>query len=125
MSDRVKLVLERIEESLTKELVNFGNLTDEHIMPQTFRKEQKKWEKMLGDHHKNVHKKWLHTLGNLTLTAKNSELSNKPFEEKLKILRESNLSLNHYFRTRDIWNEAAIQKRAEFLADIALKIWYR
>jgi uncharacterized protein with ParB-like and HNH nuclease domain len=125
MSDRVKLMLERIEGYLTKELVDFGNLTDEHIMPQNFRKEKKEWEIMLGDHHKNVHKKWLHTLGNLTLTAKNPELSNKPFEEKVKILRESNLSLNHYFRNIDIWNEDAIQKRAESLANIAIKIWVR
>lgn len=125
LSDRIKLLLERIEESLTKEVVKFDNLTDEHIMPQTLRKSDQKWETMLGTNYKNLHKKWLHTLGNLTLTANNRELSNKPFEDKLKILQESNLSLNHYFRNINIWNEEAIESRAKELADIALKIWHR
>ncbi len=123
-NDRVKLVLESIEEFITKERVKFEKLTIEHIMPQNtpLRKE---WQQMLGVSYNNVHKKWLHTLGNLTLTGYNSELSNKPFEEKLILLRASNLTLNQYFLNIEIWNEEAIRSRAEYLANIAIQVWPR
>ncbi len=121
-SARVKFILESLEESLSKERVDPQNLTIEHIMPQKLKKE---WQKMLGENHSNVHKKWLDTLGNLTLTGYNSELSNRPFEEKLSHLRSSNVTLNQYFRNLDVWNEEAFQSRAEYLADIAIKVWPR
>ncbi len=123
-NDRVKLLLESMEEYLTKEHVGFDNVSIEHIMPQKspLRKE---WQQMLGAGYSNIHKKWLHTLGNLTLTAYNGELSNKSFEEKLLLLRSSNFSLNQYFRDIEIWNEEAIKNRAEYLADLAIQIWPR
>jgi uncharacterized protein with ParB-like and HNH nuclease domain len=123
-NDRVKLLLESIEEYLTKERVGFDNISIEHIMPQKspLRKE---WQQMLGASYGNIHKKWLHTLGNLTLTGYNPELSNKPFEEKLLVFKSSNLTLNQYFRDIEIWNEEAIKNRAEYLADMATKIWPR
>ena len=42
---------------------------------------------------------WLHTIGNLTLTGYNPELSDRPFREKLTMkggFRDSPLRLNHY-----------------------------
>ncbi|MES1022907.1 DUF262 domain-containing protein [Gloeocapsa sp. BRSZ] len=121
-NDRVKLLLESIEAYLTKEHVNPDNLSLEHIMPQ---KLNAQWNTVLGTNHSNIHTKWLHTLGNLTLTAYNSELSNKSYEDKLHYLRTSNITLNQYFKSIDRWNEEAIRNRADFLADIALKIWIR
>lgn len=124
-NDRVKLILESIEASLSKERVAPESLNIEHIMPQSLSKE---WKTMLGENHANLHKKWLHTLGNLTLTGYNSELSNKPFKEKSAHLQKnSNLSLNKYYQQKkvDIWNEEAIKNRAEYLADAAVKIWLR
>jgi hypothetical protein len=118
--DRVKLILESLEEYLTKERVDPGNITIEHIMPQ---KLTKYWQDMLGIKYKSVHKKWLHTLGNITLTGYNSELSNKPFKDKLLYLNKSNFTLNQYFRTVNVWNEEAIKRRADDLATIAIKIW--
>ena len=91
LSDRTKLLLEIIEASLSKERVEPKNLTIEHIMPQTLSKE---WKTMLGEHHTNIHKKWLHTLGNLTLTGYDSELSNNLFEDKTMLLRNSNVGFN-------------------------------
>lgn len=120
--DRAKLILESLEESLSKERVDPQNLTIEHIMPQKLTKE---WQKMLGTNYSSLHKKWLHTLGNLTLTGYNSELSNKPFEEKLLLLKSSNVTLNQYFRKVDAWNQEEIRSRAEYLANIAIKIWPR
>lgn len=124
-NDRVKLILESIEASLSKERVDTKTLNIEHIMPQSLNKE---WKVMLGGNYSSIHKKWLHTLGNLTLTGYNTELSNKPFEEKLVHLQNySNLALNKYYQQQkvDNWNEEAIKNRAEYLADIAIKIWLR
>ncbi len=124
-NDRLKLVLESIEASLSKEQVNTKNLNIEHIMPQSLTKE---WKIMLGENYTNLHKSWVHTLGNLTLTGYNSELSNKSFKEKFAHLQQSsNLALNKYYQQKkiNIWNEESIKNRAEYLADIAIKIWIR
>lgn len=123
-NDRVKLVLESIEASLCKELVDPKHLNIEHILPQSLTKE---WKEILGDSSTNIHKKWLYTLGNLTLTGDNPKLSNKPFKEKLNLLKQSNVALNKYYQVKkvDVWNEEAIKNRAECLAEIAIKIWFR
>ena len=120
---RVKFILERLEKTLSKkEQVITDDLTIEHIMPQTLTPE---WKNDLGSAHNAIKKKWLHTLGNLTLTGYNSELSNKTFEKKKEIYQTSNTFLNKHFQNIDAWNEESIQKRAETLADIAIKIWSR
>ena len=98
-NDRVKLLLESIEASLNRELVDPKNLNIEHILPQSLTKE---WKVMLGDSYTNIHKEWLHTLGNLTLTGYNPELSNKPFEEKLSLFKNSNVALNKYYQVKKV-----------------------
>ena len=79
----------------------------------------------MGNNYEDVSDFYLHTLGNLTLTAYNSELSNKTFEAKSQELSRSNLMLNRYFADRNInqWQEHNIKDRAKCLADIALQIW--
>ncbi|MCP8340940.1 HNH endonuclease family protein, partial [Clostridioides difficile] len=78
-------ILERLENYNNKEIVDLENLINnnmlniEHIMPQTL---TNKWKESLGDNYKEIHDKYLHTIGNLTLTGYNSKLSNKTFEEK-------------------------------------------
>jgi hypothetical protein len=120
---RIKLILVSLAESLSKEQVNPENLTVEHIMPQTLTSE---WKSMLGANAEELHERWKHTLGNLTLTAYNSELSNRPFVEKLTYLREkSSFALNHYFRNASAWNASEIQVRAQSLAEIAIQVWPR
>ena len=119
---RIKFVLRSLQESLTKERVDFSNLTVEHVMPQTLAKD---WVTTLGADASEINKKWGDTLGNLTVTAENSEMSNRSFEEKLKFLNKSNLSLNNYFRDVKQWNDEDIQCRARHLADLALEIWPR
>ena len=52
---------------------------------------------MLGDKAAEVHAGLLHTIGNLTLTGHNSELSNSSFEKKKTLLAESHFELNKYF----------------------------
>jgi uncharacterized protein with ParB-like and HNH nuclease domain len=82
-TDRVakaKLILETIEGTYKhKEVVDFQKLTVEHIMPQTL---TEVWKSHLGKDWEQTHELYLHSIGNLTLTGYNSELSNAPFEKK-------------------------------------------
>lgn len=119
-ADRTKLILESLEKAQTKEHVETKELTVEHILPQKLTEE---WRNVLRDGAEEKHNKWLHTIGNLTLTAYNPELNNKPFIEKQKFLRDSNLSLNKYFRSVEIWDIDEIKERGANLANLALEIW--
>ena len=83
------------------------------------------WKKHLGDDFNSIHSERLHTIGNLTLTADNSGLSNNCFIQKKKLYQESKLTLNSYFDTINSWNAEEIEKRANYLADIAIKVWAR
>ncbi|GAA7712415.1 hypothetical protein HpMMM91_12260 [Helicobacter pylori] len=76
---------ERLENFDRKEPVNTKGLTIEHIMPQELTEE---WERDLGENFQEIHNKYLHTIGNLTLTGYNSEYSNKSFQEK-KVWKEA------------------------------------
>ncbi|WP_120936783.1 DUF262 and DUF1524 domain-containing protein [Helicobacter pylori] len=116
--------LERLENfGDTKESVNTKGLTTEHIMPQTLTEE---WKKDLGENFQAIHEKYLHTIGNLTLTGYNDKYSNKSFQEKQgmeKGFKDSPLRLNWGLRDLESFGEEEIKKRANDLADLALKIW--
>ncbi|GAA8152570.1 hypothetical protein NP05234_02600 [Helicobacter pylori] len=73
---------ERLENFERKERVYTHEYTIEHIMPQTLTKE---WERDLGGNFQAIHDKYLHTIGNLTLTGYNTEYSNRSFQEKRDI----------------------------------------
>lgn len=120
--NRVQFILETLNVSLSKEKVDPQNLTIEHIMPQ---KLNSQWKAMLDQNSNQVYKELLHTLGNLTLTAYNGELGNKPFDEKKSIYLQSNVSLNKYFQNITHWNAEEIKHRADKLADIAIQVWPR
>ncbi|WP_041201278.1 DUF262 and DUF1524 domain-containing protein [Helicobacter pylori] len=114
---------ERLENFDRKEPVNTKGLTVEHIMPQTLEEE---WERDLGEDFQEIHNKYLHTIGNLTLTGYNSTYSNKSFKEKQgmeKGFKDSPLRLNQSLRDLESFGEEEIKKRANDLADLALKIW--
>ncbi len=116
----MKFVLDKFENSKNKEKIDLLNYSKEHIMPQTL---TDAWKKDLGDNWQEVHEKYLHTLGNLTLTMHNSEMSNKSFEEKKKIgFDNSRLHLNRSFIELEKWDEKAIKKRAEEMASELIKI---
>lgn len=118
---RVKLFLERLEAFHGhKEPASFENVSIEHVLPQTL---TESWRAMLGANADEDHEACLHTLGNLTLTGYNSELSNSDFPVKKKLLADSHLELNRYFSGLDAWDRPAIERRAKVLADAALQIW--
>lgn len=118
---RTKLILQIIEESYAhKEAVQTENLTIEHVMPQTL---SKWWQDHLGDDWEDIHELYLHTIGNLTLTAYNTEMSNDDFGTKKQTYSESHLELNKYFAPLSSWGRDDIEKRAEVLAQQATQIW--
>jgi uncharacterized protein with ParB-like and HNH nuclease domain len=120
-TDKTKLILERLEESFEhKEPVAFEKTTIEHVMPQT---PSSWWKSHLGESWEEQHEIYLHTIGNLTLTGYNSELSNDSFPNKLATLQESHLELNKYFQDVEGWTEKSIRQRAEALSNIALEVW--
>lgn len=118
---KTKLILETIEKSYNhKEEVPFDNLTVEHVMPQTL---SEWWQENLGEDWDETHELYLHTIGNLTLTAYNTELSNDDFDTKKETLNESHLELNKYFTNIPKWTRNEIENRAEILSKKALEIW--
>ena len=72
-----------------------------------------------------VKDKYLHTLGNLTLTAYNSELGDKPFSEKKEMLDGVTKVVTLYADVRDcpVWNEATIENRANKLSNMILELY--
>ena len=86
---KANVILSEIEQALGhKEEVILEDLTIEHVLPQALTDE---WRTMLGNNPDNVHEKYVHTIGNLTLTGYNDELGNLSFPEKKAILKESKL----------------------------------
>ncbi|OGX85056.1 DUF262 domain-containing protein [Hymenobacter glacialis] len=118
---RTKLVLETLETDLNpNETVTPDGLTIEHIMPQAL---TPVWHSDLGAESVRDHQTLLHTLGNLTLTGYNSELSNAPFAVKRVEFAKSNLSLNTELSTEVIWDAAVIRRRGAQLAERILLRW--
>ncbi len=114
---------ERLENFDREERVYTHEYTTEHIMPQKLTEE---WERDLGENFQEIHNKYLHTIGNLTLTGYNQKYSNKSFQEKRgmeKGFKNSPLRLNQGLRDLESFGEEEIEKRANDLADLALKIW--
>jgi uncharacterized protein with ParB-like and HNH nuclease domain len=120
-SEKARLILESIEESFRhKEQISFDNLTIEHILPQTL---NNWWKDHLGQDWEITYELFLHTIGNLTLTAYNGELSNSDFVTKKKEYQNSHLELNSYFQDIDTWKREDIEKRAENLSHEIVNIW--
>ena len=119
-------LLRKLENYGQKELVNVESCTLEHIMPQN-EQLSAEWQEELGHNWQEIHAKYLHTIGNLTLTGYNPELSDHPFREKRDRkdggFAHSPIRLNSGLARLEHWNKEEIEKRAESLAELALKVW--
>ena len=118
-------------ENSGKEPVDMSELTIEHIMPETL---SSQWKNSLGDNFQEIYDKYVHTLGNLSITGYNSEYSNDPFLSKKK--RYNNMlesgetkivKLNEELKNNvnkecniEVWNDVQIEKRAERLSKIIM-----
>lgn len=118
---RLRLILERLERSFGhKERVELAGATIEHVLPQEL---SAVWRRDLGEDADARVEPLLHTLGNLTLTGYNSELSNKPYAEKREELLKSHFELNRYFAEVQQWTPEAILDRGRSLTRKALEVW--
>ena len=112
-------------ENQGKEQIKTDALTIEHIMPQN-KNLSTAWQKMLGSDWELVRERYLHTLGNLTLTGYNSELGDLPFTEKQKRLSEQTTRVTVLYsdvRGKTEWNERTIEARAERLSGEVLRLF--
>lgn len=114
-------------ENQGKEKIQTDDLSIEHIMPQN-KKLSRNWQTMLGDNWETVHNKYLHTIGNLTLTGYNSELGDRSFDQKKQKLENPDTPTHISILYKDIlnkdtWDENAIKSRADILSAKVLKIF--
>lgn len=118
-------LLRKLENFGKKEFVSVENYTIEHVLPQNPNLGVE-WQNELGEGWKAIQERYLHTIGNLTLTGYNSEYSDRPFSEKKTMkggFLESPLKLNKFIAAQEKWNEIAILERANQISDETLKIW--
>ncbi|WP_051115850.1 GmrSD restriction endonuclease domain-containing protein [Streptomyces sp. PsTaAH-124] len=122
-------VLERLEESYgSAEPVDFkqAKFTVEHVLPQ---RPAQAWIDVLaedsddGQTPQELHDLLVHTLGNLTLSAENTKLSNHPFQRKQQILEASSLRMNQEIAGTRRWGRREILERADNLAARAVSLW--
>ncbi len=122
-------LFERFENGNTIERVNViemmknGDLTIEHIMPQTLTEE---WKNELGSNYQVIYDQNIHTLKNLTLTGYNSKYSNSIFSEKKTIekgFKDSGLNLNKSLLDYEHWSETEMQDRLNKLLLQANSLW--
>ena len=118
-------ILSHLENFENKSIIVVENYTIEHIMPQN-KNLSIEWQSMLGANWREIQKTYLHTIGNLTLTCYNSEMSDHSFLTKIDMeggFKESALRLNGFVVKQTEWTESTIKTRAKLLAEKAKKIW--
>ncbi|WP_422767930.1 GmrSD restriction endonuclease domain-containing protein [Photobacterium leiognathi subsp. mandapamensis] len=117
--------LRRLENFDKKERISVENYTIEHVLPQN-KKLSSQWQLALGDDWQSIQEEYVHTIGNLTLTGYNSELSDRFFTEKRDMeggFASSPLTLNQSLRNHETWNKESIQARSKLLADKMQTVW--
>jgi alkylated DNA nucleotide flippase Atl1 len=98
----------------------------EHVLPQ---RPSQPWTDLLtsdasGDESADdIHAMLVHTLGNLTLTAQNRKLGNRPFDEKRTLLADSGFAMNREIARHDRWGRPEIEARGAMLTNRVLSIW--
>ncbi|WP_158256090.1 DUF262 domain-containing protein [Corynebacterium sp. 13CS0277] len=100
-----------------------GELSVEHIMPQTLTEQ---WREELGPNWERVHRTWIHSLGNLTITGYNTSYSNRSFADKKSMrggFAVTPYRLNDDVKNAERWDESAMAARTERLTQRALDYW--
>lgn len=125
-------ILERLNNQDSREAQSIYQKLDEgiysieHVMPQHL---TDAWiEELGGDEEEacRIHQQWLHRLANLTLTAYNSEYSNRSFADKKNCecgFAKSLIGFNQWICAQPTWNETTLQKREDLLVEAALQLW--
>lgn len=120
--DCAKLTLEVLEESKTKETIDFEKTQVEHTMP---KKLSTDW-RIEVTNAESTNRQYGDTIGNLTLTGYNQEMSNKVYTEKRKFYSKSNIVLSREISEKyEVWDKNSIVERAKNLADELCRIFER
>lgn len=122
-----KAILLRLEEAMQDESVTKsydGRLTIEHVLPQALK--ERYWKDRFDA---DMHQRWLHRLGNLTLLSgnKNYKAQYYSFPKKRDIYDRRNTKVS-FDMTKEIarldeWNEAELTKRQKRLMRSAKSLW--
>ncbi len=118
-------MLRKLENHGRKEKVAVEGYTIEHILPQNPNLSWE-WQSELGENWKEIQSRYLHSIGNLTLTGYNPELSDRSFQIKRDMeggFRDSPIRLNRSLANLNSWGAREIEDRALVLWDLAIKIW--
>jgi len=111
----VQYILQKIDEADPKGVsVNYEQMTIEHLAPQK------------TNDTKKISNENCAQIGNLIYVNHdlNNMLSNKPFGEKIKILKDSRIKLDDSLNNATTWSEEEIEQRTRLLAKLAYeKIW--
>lgn len=144
----LRLILERLELGLRGKKSEDEEMADglqiEHVMPQTWwtnwllngqavKRDISNWWNTPTEEEKplvepaRARSAAVQTLGNLSLLNKyaNPAASNGAFDLKLAEYGHSVLRLNRYFDKAEQWDEEAIGKRGQELAELFCKVYYR
>ena len=143
-------ILDRIEKYLNPAYMPDHKMVSiEHIMPQTIEssddlfsrtdysqqeKEDRDWAKDLGANWNEIHEKYCDTIGNLTLTGYNTNLSNCRFTVKRDMssvaddgliygYSASAIRLSHSLKSLSQWGEQEILARLELILGYISKVW--
>ncbi len=124
-SRRIVFVLETLNKSFDGDSKIDGSGTVEHIMPQRISNE---WREHLGETWQDIHREYLHTIGNLTVVSQEwnaSKLSNKPFSTKREKLMNHGIHLNskYFTNSHPTWDDDAIKARTNHLVDLIVDTW--
>lgn len=130
-----RMILDRIEAHENKDYTHSSNHTIEHIMPQTVKpsaeipgdkKEKYDWASDLGENWEQIHKIYIDTIGNLTLTGFNSEYQNYRFIVKRDMedgYKQTPIRISKSLGDLSKWGEEEIVSRSAQLAQIIAQIW--
>lgn len=118
-------ILKKLERQLDPNGIGLSaKLSIEHVMPQKLTKE---WERELGPGAVSLRDKYVHTIGNLTLTPYNSSLGQKTLKQKQELepggFRASKIKISESILAAKKWGETEISNRAIELMDLAAKAW--
>ena len=110
-----------------KDSIDFSSMTIEHVLPQTLTGEARaEFASTLheGEDPAELHEQLVHTLGNLTLTNYNSELSNNAFSVKRsERLLKTGVLANQQIAASEVWGPEQIRRRSLKLAQDICRLW--
>ena len=79
----------------------------------------------MGSKYNQIHSQYVNTIGNITITGYNSEMSNKEFDIKKDSYKNSNIKINRDLSKYVKWGETEILDRANNIFEKIKKRYYQ